>query len=117
MEALRERAQIIVEAERTHPGQHKYHTYMHFAEAADSSEPAPQEWEGITGRMKQLLGGKIDEVEEKIDQVKAEVKEVRAEVKAQVMKLDADMQEANVAMKSEMREIKDLLASIASKTK
>ena len=74
VEALRERAQIIVEAEKTHPTRHKYHKYMHFVEAADSSGPAPQEWEGITGRMKQLLevqDKKIDEINGKIDALQA----------------------------------------------
>merc|ERR1712185_25088 len=51
VEALRERAQIIVEVEQTHPRRHTYHKYMHFVEAVDSSELAPQEWEGITGRV------------------------------------------------------------------
>ena len=35
VQALRERAQIIVEAERRNPSWHKYHKYMHIAEAAD----------------------------------------------------------------------------------
>ena len=56
VEALRERAQIIVESERTHPGSHQYHKYMHIVQATDSSNAIEQlEWEGITGRVKQLL--------------------------------------------------------------
>ena len=99
VEALRERAQIIVEAERTHPRRHKYHKYMHFVEVADSSEPAPQEWEGVTGRMKQLLG-----------EVKAEVK---AEIKAEV----ADIKAQGEKLEAGMREIKELLTIMGSKAK
>jgi hypothetical protein len=57
VEALQERARIIVEAERAHPSWNKYHKYMHIVEAADSSQDrtAGVEWEGITDRVKQLL--------------------------------------------------------------
>ena len=41
---------------------------QHFVEAADSSEAAPQEWEGITGRMKQLLKVQDAITEKKIDE-------------------------------------------------
>ena len=96
VEALRERAQIIVEAERTNPHHHNYHQYMHFVEAAESPlELAPQEWEGITGRMKQLLDVQERRVEQKIDGIENKV-----------MELDA-----------KMREIQGLLTSIANKMK
>ena len=56
VEALRERAQIIVESECTHPSSHHYHKYMHIVQAADLTSATRQpEWEGITGRVKQLL--------------------------------------------------------------
>lgn len=56
VEALRERAQIIVESERTRPGSHRYHKYMHIVLAADSNNVTEElQWEGITGRVKQLL--------------------------------------------------------------
>ena len=56
VEALRERAQIIVESERTHPSSHQYHKYMHIVHATDSSNGINHpDWEGITGRVKQLL--------------------------------------------------------------
>ena len=78
MEALRERARIIVEAERAHPSWNRYHKYMHIVEAADSSQDrtASVEWEGITGRVKQLLemqsrtqDKKLEAVESKLDMV------------------------------------------------
>ena len=48
VEALREWAWIIVEAELTHPSWHRYHRYIHIAEAADDSSE-------ITGWLKQLF--------------------------------------------------------------
>ena len=97
VEALRERAQIIVEAERTNPHYQNYHQYMHFVEAAESPlELAPQEWEGVTGRIKQLL----DVQERRVD---ANMREIQGELDA---KLDANM-----------REIQRLLTSIANKVK
>eukprot|EP01050_Picozoa_sp_SAG11_P001392 SAG11_NODE_60_length_19094_cov_26.549566_7_plen_124_part_00 len=56
VEALRERAQIIVESERTIPDSHQYHKYMHVVQTTDSSSDITEpQWEGITGRVKQLL--------------------------------------------------------------
>ena len=103
VEALRERAQIIVEAERTHQSWHKYHRYMHFVEAADLSEPRPQEWEGITGRVKQLLDDKVCEVQHKIED---KIDKKNDEMTAKIMDI-----------KAEMRGIKDLLATMTSTAK
>ena len=84
---------------------------MHFVEAAESPlELAPQEWEGITGRMKQLLDVQERRVEQKIEN--------------KVMELDANMREIQVAqgeldakLDAKMREIQGLLTSIANKMK
>ena len=46
---------------------------MHIAEAADSSESTVQEWEGITGRMKQLLEMQDRRVELALDSKLAEI--------------------------------------------
>ena len=56
VEALRERAQLIVESERTDPGSHQYHKYMHIVQRTDSNTRVTKlGWEGITGRVKRLL--------------------------------------------------------------
>jgi hypothetical protein len=93
VEALRERARIIVEAELTHPSWHRYHRYMHIVEAADTSEMAVREWEGITGRVKQLLemegrrvDGKFSEIESKFDAMDNRLLEAREEAKADAHK-------------------------------
>ena len=98
VQALRERAQIIVEAELAHPSWHKYHTYMHIAEAADkASETVTSEsleWEGITGRVKQLLLP-----------IKAENSKIKAELAAN---------QANVT--KELAELKALLAALLDRS-
>ena len=77
VQALRERAQIIVEAELTRPSWHKYHKYMHIAEAADIASDTGMspslEWEGITGRVKQLLSP----IKAENSKIKAELQEVK----------------------------------------
>ena len=94
VQALRERAQIIVEAELTRPSWHKYHKYMHIAEAADIASDTGMspslEWEGITGRVKQLLLP-----------IKAELQEVKAN-------------QANVT--EELAELKALLVAVLDRS-
>jgi hypothetical protein len=111
VQALRERAQIIVEAERTHPSLHKYHTYMHIAEAADVSASGAGrslEWEGVTGRMKQLLSTKAATSE-----VKAELSKIKEEIKAET----AEVIKAETAeIKSELAEVKALLAALLDRS-
>ena len=67
---MRERAQIIVESERTQPGSHQYHKYMHIVQPMDSSNGIKQqEWEGITGRVKQLLELQDERVNDRMQQL------------------------------------------------
>jgi hypothetical protein len=98
VQALRERAQIIVEAELTRPSWHKYHKYMHIAEAADIASDTGMstslEWEGITGRVKQLLLP-----------IKAELQEVKTTLAAN---------QANVT--KELAELKTLLAAVLDRS-
>eukprot|EP01052_Picozoa_sp_SAG31_P005993 SAG31_NODE_272_length_18690_cov_14.520785_2_plen_94_part_00 len=93
---------------------------MHFVEAAESPlELAPQEWEGITGRIKQLLDvqerraeQKIDGIENKVMELDANMREIQGELDA---KLDANMREIRRELDANMREIKAVL--LASPTK
>ena len=101
VQALRERAQIIVEAELTRPSWHKYHKYMHIAEAAniasDTGMSPSLEWEGITGRVKQLLSP-----------IKAENSKIKTEL--QEMKAN----QANVT--KELAELKALLVAVLDRS-
>ena len=78
--ALHERANMVVDMELQHPGWHTFSKYMHVAEAADEdSEPAP-EWEGITGRVKQLLRKEVAGVTGRLEAVRLDVTEKVDEV-------------------------------------
>ena len=127
VEALRERAQIIVEAELSSRHRHKYHKYMHFVDATDSSELVSFEhWDGITGRVKQLLQGQMarlreDNAQLRDDinaQLKGEMDELRDDINVQLKgemdKLRGDMDKLRGDM---MRDIKELLASASSQQK
>ena len=113
VQALRERAQIIVEAERTNPSWQKYHKYMHIAEAADISTSDAQknlEWEGITGRVKQLLEMQTAEAKVERAELKAETAEVKAELKAELKAETAEI-------KAELAEVKALLGTLLERSK
>ena len=115
VQALRERAQIIVGAERTNPSWHKYHKYMHIAEAADVSTSGAQkniEWEGITGRVKQLLELQTAEVKAETAEVKAELKAETAQIKAELKSETAEAKVERAELKAELADVKDLLATL-----
>ena len=90
---MHERAKIIVEMEVQHPGWHTFRKYMHALEPADEdSAPAP-DWEGITGRMKQLLGrteARVDELSSKMA-TKSEVAVVASKLDDMMDRMDTMM--------------------------
>ena len=77
VQALHERAKIIVDMEIQHPGWHEYPKYMHIAEAADEYGVPLPEWAGITGRVKQLLDQRVghaqEELESKVEELESTV--------------------------------------------
>ena len=109
VQALRERAQIIVEAELTRPSWHKYHKYMHIAEAADIASDTGMspslEWEGITGRVKQLLKAENSKIKTELQEAKAELQEVKATLATN---------QANVT--KELAELKALLVAVLDRS-
>ena len=78
--ALHERATMVVDMELQHPGWHTFSKYMHVAEAADEDSAQALEWEGITGRVKQLLRKEVADVTGRVDRVNDKVEEVRLDV-------------------------------------
>ena len=57
-----------MESERSHPGSHQYHKYMHIVQTTDSYNGIKElEWEGITGRVKRLLVLQDARVEKLLD--------------------------------------------------
>ena len=108
VQALRERAQIIVEAELTRPSWHKYHKYMHIAEAADIASDTGMspslEWEGITGRVKQLLKAENSKI-------KAELAANQANVTKELEALESKFDSAHEAMDAKLEAILGHLAN------
>jgi len=88
VQALHERAKIIVDMEIQHPGWHEYPKYMHIAEAADEYGVPLPEWAGITGRVKQLLDQRVgqaqEELESKVDAVEDRVGQAQEELGSKV---------------------------------
>ena len=82
VEALRERALIVVEAEKRLSKSHTYHRFMHFVEPVDSTGKSQEMvWEGVTRRVTELVRAKTDCLE-------AELARVKNKLDAQDSKLD-----------------------------
>ena len=74
VEAIRERARIVVDAETRFPKSHKYHRFMHFIEAAGSTGMAKDTaWEGVTRRVGQMMRTEMDRLDEELVQMKSEM--------------------------------------------
>ena len=116
VQALRERAQIIVEAELTRPSWHKYHKYMHIAEAADIASDTGMspslEWEGITGRVKQLLSP----IKAENSKIKAELQEVKATLAANQANVTKELAANQANITKELTELKALLAALVNRS-
>ena len=62
VEALRERARIIVQMEKQFPTSHRYCRFMHFVEPADITGVEQEAmWEGVTKRITQLMAHKLED--------------------------------------------------------
>jgi hypothetical protein len=65
VEAIQERARIIVEQEKRFPKSHRYHRFMHFVEPVDSLGKSDMiVWEGVTKRVSQMMRLEIDRLEQ-----------------------------------------------------
>jgi uncharacterized protein YjbJ (UPF0337 family) len=90
VQALHERAKIIVDMEIQHPGWHEYPKYMHIAEAADEYGVPLPEWAGITGRVKQLLDQRVGHAQEEL---KERVGQAQEELESKVEEMVGQAQE------------------------
>ena len=70
VEALRERATIIVEMEKRHPGWHKFHTYLHYIHPVDEyKQNLSSEWQGVANRVQQMLSAQSHAQSEELQKV------------------------------------------------
>lgn len=89
VEAIRERAQIIVEHEKRFPRSHQYHRFMHYLEAVDSTgSSAKVVWEGITMRLARMITTETDRLDSDLAAVKGELVEVKGKLVEVNGKLD-----------------------------
>lgn len=74
VEAIRERARIIVEAEKRAPKSHQYHRFMHYVEVIDSAGKFQEmAWEGMTNRVNQMMKSEIDRLDGELIKMKSEM--------------------------------------------
>lgn len=89
--ALRERAIMIMEMEVQHPTWHRFCTYMHIIEAADEDSKDEPEWQGITGRTKQLLdatNARVEAISSRLERLEHLSSRVEDEMGTVVAKVD-----------------------------
>ena len=99
IEAIRERARIIVGQEKRFPKSHRYHCFMHFVEAVDSLVKDQEVlWEGVTkmlskevGRLEVELGNKFELLDSKSDSLDKELLELKNEVSSKFELLDGKL--------------------------
>ena len=84
LEAIRERARIIVEQEKWFPRSHRYHRYMHFVEAVDTGRSAEREWEGVTNRVSQLLDLKVNRLEQHHQELDGKIAELSTQLNSKI---------------------------------
>eukprot|EP01047_Picozoa_sp_COSAG01_P034425 COSAG01_NODE_2584_length_7418_cov_4.468643_5_plen_1380_part_01 len=106
LHALHERAKIIVEMEQQHPSWHTFHEFMHVIEAADEDGKPVPEWEGITGRVKQLLELESRKIK---NERSLEIKTVRDELTGKVDELRDELTGKVDELTGKVDEIGDLL--------
>ena len=99
VEAFRERARIIVAAEQQFPRSHQYHRFMHFVEAVDSrgASQADTAWEGMTRRVTEIVTTKTAGLANH----------------DQLASVESDV----AMMKSEMADLKIMMARLLEQTK
>ena len=101
VEAIRERARIILEEEKRFPKSHQYHRFMHFVEMADEAgRPRAITWEGVTRRVTEVmrtetsqLDGEISELKGEMGELKGEVSELKGEMNSKFERLDGKFEQ------------------------
>ena len=110
VEGIRERARIIVEAEKRFPKSHRYHRFMHFVELVDSiSKSQHVAWEGVTRRVTEVVATRSDRLDGELSQMKS----VQVETNNKLELLVGELAQ----MKSENSEITNKLELILDRMK
>ena len=92
VEAIRERAHIVVEMEKRFPKSHSYHRFMHYVEAADVAErPHELAWEGVTRRVGQMMREEIGRLEQNLQQLDDKLEQNQQKLDGKLVELQGEM--------------------------
>ena len=93
VEAIRERARIIVEEEKRFPKSHRYHRFMHFVEAAESAGKFQEiAWEGVTRRVAQIMRVEIGRLEQNQQRLDGKLVELQGEMNSRFELLERNLE-------------------------
>ena len=102
VEAIRERALIIVEHEKRFSKSQKYHRFMHFVEVVDSVEQLKEmEWEGVTKRVGQMLSLEVGRLEQNQQELDCKLQKLDGKLEELDGKL-VELNTQNAQLQSEM---------------
>ena len=120
IEALHERAKIIVDMELLWPdgmwwlGQHEFGTYLHILSKKDAGGyNDPQPWEGITGRVKQETNRMLKEVKRNNEMLE---KELSNKLEAETGHLNDKLDEKVDQLHHDMCELTALVRTLVEKS-
>ena len=93
VEAIRERARIIVEMEKRFPKSHRYHRFMHYVEVADAvGRPQEMAWEGVTKRVTEMMRVETSQLQSQLQsQLESELVELKGEMNTKFELLDSKL--------------------------
>ena len=112
VEAIRERARIIVEIEKQFPKSQRYHRFMHFLEEAESTRTDTPAWEGVTRRVTRAMEDTRVALADKQDKLQREMNSKLNLLEREVnSKLENEMNILSSKLENEMNTKFELLDS------
>ena len=109
VEAIRETARVIVEAEKQFPSSHQYHRFMHYVEAAGSTGQQQMVWEGMTRRVTDRVTARTDQLERKLDGELAQIKLAMNNMNSKFEQLDGELAAMDNKLDNKLQMILDRL--------
>ena len=111
VEAIRERARIVVEVEKRFPKSHRYHRFMHFVEVTDlAGRPQEIAWEGVTRRVSEVMRAETSqldgELKGEISELKGELAELKGEMNTKLAELQGEQGEMNTKLDTILASLK-----------
>ena len=103
VEAIRETARVIVDAEKQFPRSHQYHRFMHYVEAKGSAgQPQQAVWEGMTRRVTDMVTERTDRLEHKLDDELAQIKVDMNKMNSKFEQFDSELSEMKSAIDNKL---------------